>query len=368
MRKGLAAHEAFYPAAAAYAALLLPVSVLALTGLAGIFPGVREPVGHAHEMLFGFALAVVAGNQLGAASSGRVLALLFIWAAARAAFLAAPSSLLADILNAAFAGGLAVSVVPRLFASAKKMRNRALPAVLASLCVAAVAWQVARHTGPGAVQRIVVPMTVVLFAWLMLFMGGRIIPAAVAGQLHRQGEPLQARVQPRVEAALILSGVVALAALAAPGGHPLAALALAVAGALAAARLVRWRLWALRGRADLLCLAAGYAWLCAGLFALSLSIAFGRYASAALHVITVGALGTLTLNVMAQSWLLKARRAAEGSSPHIVAATALLGAATVLRVYASFSGAAWLLAAAGCWALAFALLLLLFLRSRYRSR
>lgn len=322
----------FYPAAAAYAALMLPFSALVL-----------PPGAHAHEMLLGFALAVVAGNQLGPAGARRTLALLFAWAAARVAFLASPAGAPAVVLNVLFPALLAAQVAPRLFGAAKKWRNRALPVVLVSLCAAAVAWHFAEVTYA----------TVALFALLMLFMGGRILAPALAGQLHRQGERLDARVQPRIEATLIVAGFVAAAGFAANAPVSLTALALLVAGSTAALRLFRWRLWALRGRPDLLCLAAGYAWLALGLMALGAALAANRHQSAALHLITVGALGTLTLNVMAQSWLLKARRD-PSRSIGIVAGTALVALATVLRV------AGLLEAAAACWSAAFLTLLAVF--------
>lgn len=347
MRPFSGAHTVFYPAAALYAAAALPASVL------GMARG-WSPLWHAHEMLFGFALAVVAGNQLGAVPAGRVLALLAVWAGARLAFLLAPASAVAAALNAAFAVLLAIHVVPRLFGAAKKLRNRALPAILAALCAAAAFWRPA----------LLLP-AVVLFSLLMLFMGGRIIAPAVAGQRHRQGERLDARVQPRLEAAILIAGIVALAALAVPATSLLAAAALATAGVLAAARLARWRLWALRGRPDLLCLAAGYAWLALGLMGLGAALAAGRHASAALHLITVGALGTLTFNVMAMSWLLKARRVPDRSAA-ILVGTLLLAAATAFRLIGSFDAGPWLHIAAGCWSAAFLVLCALFAGSARR--
>ena len=324
----------FYPAAAAYAAVILPFSALAML-----------PRSHAHEMLLGFALAVVAGNQLGVIAPRRVGALLVAWVAARVAFLVAPASLAAAVLNAGFAALLALHVAPRLLGAAKKWRNRALPVVLIALCAAAAAWQFAEVT----------LATVGLFALLMLFMGGRIIAPAVAGQLYRQGERLDARVQPRIEAALIVAGFAAAIALAA-GGRLLGAAALVAAGGIAAVRIARWRLWMLRGRPDLLCLAAGYAWLAFGLMAFGAALAAGRHESAALHFITVGALGTLTLNVMAQSWLLRARRE-PSKSIAIVAGTVLIAFATLFRVLGLLE------LAAACWSAAFALLLALFYKS-----
>src|SRR5688572_10656536 len=213
MRNRFPAYQVFYPAASLYAALMLPASVLAMTGRVNGLAPLADPTGHAHEMLLGFALAVVAGNQLGAAGRWSVLALFFAWALARAAFVLAPASPLAGALNAAFAALIALHVLPRLFGSVKKLRNRVLPFILGALCAAAAGWQLAPYAHGGTLPADFVVGTVVLFALLMLFMGGRVIAPVVAGQLHRQGERLEARVQPYSEGALIATGLAALFAI-----------------------------------------------------------------------------------------------------------------------------------------------------------
>ncbi len=370
MSRSFTAHEVFYPAAALYAALALPMSVIGMIGPGLPLAGLRLPGGHAHEMLLGFALAVVAGNQLGAARPRAVVALLLLWLAARAAFLVAPDSVAAAAANAGFAGALAWRVVPRLAGAAKKWRNRVLPAVLASLCLLAAWLQFARLGAASAVSGTPMVALVALFALLMLFMGGRIVAPAIAGQFHHQGQNLEARVQPRIEAAVLACGILVPVALIVPGGLPLAGAAAAGSGALALVRLLRWRPWGLRGRPDLCCLAAGYAWLGLGLLALGGALASGQHALAALHVITVGALGTLTFNVMAMSWTLRARRGLADVTL-VVAGTALLAAATALRVLGSLGAAAawpWIEAAAACWTAAFVLLLVLFWRCARAQR
>jgi len=317
-----AAPALFYPAAALYAALVLPLSVFGM------------PQWHPREMLFGFALAVVAGNQLGAAPAARVRLIFALWLGARLAILALPWVEISAIANGAFALALAAQAAPRPLAAAKKWRNRALPAIVVGLCVATAALQ-AR-------------LAVLLFAALMLFMGGRIIAATAAGQLERQGTPLGPRVQPRLEGALIVAMVISLL------WTPFCA----VAGVLAAARLARWRLWALRGRPDLLCLASGYGWLALGLVAFGAAVALGRYESRAMHLITVGALGTLTFNVMALSWL-RTRRRDPAREPLIVAGTVLIAAATLLR-----AGLVYYAGAAACWSAAYLLLVAIFARAQ----
>lgn len=362
--KPVAASAWFYPAAAGYALLVLPASIYAMAGHARVLPGLAFPAGHAHEMLFGFALAVVAGNQLGPGGAPRLAGLLGVWLLARASFLLAPQTTPAAAANAAFAALLAIQIAPRLLRAAKKWRNQALPLVLVATCAAAAAF-------PAAPERSLAA-GVLLFALLMLFMGGRIIAPAVAGQYYRQGETLDARVQPAIEAGLI-SGM-ALAVGSAIWGRAeygwLTTAATGACGLLAALRLWRWRLWGLRGRPDLLCLAAGYGWVALGLALYAAALAAGQERTAALHLITVGGIGTLTLNVMAMTAMLKAHlEPARARIP--VWGTLLVAAATLARACAGESALAspgWLWIAALCWSAAYAMLLVLLASCAHRGR
>jgi uncharacterized protein involved in response to NO len=362
-RRLIAGHAIFFPAAAVYAVFVLPASLPAMLGVGSLFPGLAVPAGHAHEMLFGFALAVVAGNQLGPMPVARIGLLVALWASARVAFLLIPQTAASAAANIAFALLLAVHIAPRLLSAAKKLRNQALPLVLVAICASSVAFELASWAGSATGGGRIPIVAVVLFAMLMLFMGGRIIAPLVAGEFHRQGRKLEARVQPRIESALLVTMTIAVAASVSATRLSLvmlAAVAMTVAGLLAAARMIRWRLWALRGRSDLLCLASGYGWLALGLLLYSAALLTDRYEIAALHVITVGSLGTLTLNVMSTTWALKAR-IDPSHSRAMVWATVLIGAATLARALASLGvddRAIWLVLASFCWSTAFGLLLI----------
>lgn len=365
-RRLIAGNTLFFPLATVYAIFVLPASVLAMLGAIRAFPALASPAGHAHEMLFGFAFAVVAGNQLGPIAARRLALLVALWVMARATFLGAPGSLAATATNIAFAALLAVQITPRLFGSAKKLRNQALPAVLMAICASAVALPLFMWSGSTAAEHGTVAVAVLLFAVLMIFMGGRIIGPTAAGHFHRQGGRLDARVQPRIEGALLLVMAVAIIASAFTAARTLVAAALGVAGVVSLMRLLRWRLWDLRGRPDLLCLAAGYGWLAAGLLLYGLALAAGRHETAALHLITVGALGTLTLNVMHMTWSLKAR-ADPARSRVPVWATLLIGVAALLRALAGTGVGdppGLFLFASFCWSGAFALLLVRLMRLR----
>lgn len=324
-------------------------------------------------MLFGFALLVVAGHQLGPLGPRGLGVLLALWALARLSFLVAPQGIVAVAANIAFAVALGWRLAPRLFTSAKKPRNLALPVALTALAAGAATVELARFLAAPLVERTALAVVVAVLALLMLFMGGRLLAPAAAGQLYRQGGNLEARVQPRIEAALISLMLVAAAASAFPlhrASALVAGAAMCAAGALAAARLARWRLWTLRARPDLLCIGAGYAWVAAGLLAWGAAMLLGRRELAMLHAITVGGIGTLTINVMALTWARQARvDPAHARLP--LWSTLGVAVATCARIAADFSASgrtAWLLAAACAWSAAFVLLLVRFARARPRPR
>jgi len=186
-------------------------------------------------------------------------------------------------------------------------------------------------------------------------MGGRIIAPAAAGQFYRQGQFLAARVQPNFEAALILAMSTALVLAPLARGRIPTAIVVAVAGVIALIRLLRWRLWAARRRPDLWCLGIGYGWIAVGLMMLSYAWFTGSATPTALHALTVGALGTLTFNVMARIASAQAKRD-PASSRIPVAGTVLIAMATLARLLAGSSAGgrnALLLGAAACWSAAF---------------
>jgi len=201
-------------------------------------------------MLFGFALAVVAGYLLGPQPLRLILSLLGCWALARLSFLLWPGSWLALASAATFAGAVAWKVLPRFFGAAKKWRNQSVAPLLAGLAM------LSAMAGSGlgvAVERQLLVEALLLFATLMAFMGGRIIAPAMAGYAQSQGRRLDARVQPGLEGAvLILLGLAfVLNPLPWPLLRQLAAALVISAGVLSAIRLLRWQPWrCARGPAD----------------------------------------------------------------------------------------------------------------------
>lgn len=358
----VAAYRLFFPAAALMAILLVPLSALQF---AGLWPAPHPLAGapaHAHEMLFGFVPAVIAGFLAHRVRRLHLWVLFSLWVGARLSFWSLPL-VYSAVLTSAFGAGLAWVVIPPFWRAAKKWRNRLLVPVLLAITLAPGVFYGAGAMGYPALQWRSLEWLLLLMAYLMLFMGGRMIAPAVAGHLQVQGIQLRARVQPRLEAVLLVVSLAAIVLTILPGAQVLAGAVLLLAAPLVGVRLLRWRLWHCAGRVDLLGLGLGYAWL-----AVSLGLLGAHHVGAdipragAIHGLTVGALGTLSLTVMARTWVIKSKRH-PGQIPGLAPAVAMITLAAVLRVFVPFYPLAWGVAAIG-WAGAFGCLVWSFWRTR----
>ncbi len=325
------------------------------------------PFWHGHEMLFGYAPAVAAGFLVTRAASYVPWILLAAWIAARvAAFV--PDPRLAFVLGISFPLALLVPAVPPLLRGAKRWENRIVPAVImALLALDAMWWSGALWFGTY-VQQDALFAGVDLFALLMLIVGGRALPAAVGGYLERRG--IRRRDYIRRGYELPIAGLAGGACLFDAFGMGVAAGALNMATALLTlVRILPWQLHYTRARPELWALALGYLWLEPGLLLKGFAaLGVGMPVTQALHGITVGALGTLTLTMMARTAVLQARRPLEhfgdiGFGALLVSAAALLRLAAPL-LPARQTMLLW--SAAALWSAAFLLLLRRLLRTPRR--
>ncbi len=168
----------FFPAAAAFGAVAVPLSVHGMLSGHALSPGFASVPGHAHELLFGFALAVVAGFLINRISAARLGALFVLWLAARASFLAYPGSIAAVIANVMFAAMLATLVSPQFLRSAKKWRNKSLAPLLIALCLTAIVFQLGAATTHLSLQVLALRESVLLFTLLLLLAALLRIPSS----------------------------------------------------------------------------------------------------------------------------------------------------------------------------------------------
>ena len=207
-------------------------------------------------------------------------------------------------------------------------------------------------------------LAVDLVTLLLVLMGGRIIPAATAGALHRRGQQLRSRVQAGLERAtlaslmiVIVSDLLSLWGVAAAGAL--------VAGVLTTLRLARWRTVAIRDQPALWTLHLGYAWLALGLLAKGIGSLIDRELLIDLqHALTIGGLGTLSQVMILRTSA--ARRVPAVAAPRALGMIAILiTLATLARPAAPFldgpAGVWALLAAAALWSIGAAAVLALHL-------
>jgi|SRR5690554_3156728 len=350
--KTVFASGSIFPVAALYVALLVPWSVLALLGVVSAPPGLLSVYGHAHELLVGYGILVVAGYLLGKIKPRHLALFLSVWLAARVSFLWAPGSLVAMACALSTAAFVAWFTVPRFARSAKKWRNKSLVPLLMLLSLMVFLVSV-----PVWDTHKVLLVFIAALSLLMFFMGGRTLAPAVAGHLIKQKTPMPARVQPNVEGVgiILLFGGIALLPL-----LPLVAgFCMGIAGVLTLVRMWRWQLWHCFDRLDLLLLATGYAWLGVGLLLFGLGVAVKpQWLTAGVHAITVGAMGVLTVTIMARTQMVRRFRDANAFvTSHL--AGVLLNLAAVVRVGQALGGLPWasLYVAMALWSVAMMCLL-----------
>ena len=323
---------------------------------------------HAHEMIFGFAVAAIAGflltaipNWTGALPlSGLPLALLFLaWLAGRAAMavsgLLAPAVVaVADLAFLPMLGGFAaVSLFVR-----PAPRNFVFPAAIAAFTAANFIYHLAASGVIAAEAGSIMRFALMLVVLMVSIIGGRIIPAFTHNWLHLNlGQVAMPRRIAWLDAASIAS--IALLAVLPIVPVPTAAegLAALTAGLLNGVRLFLWRGWTTWRAPIVWILHLAYAWLVFGLLLAALAAATTRVPSAAaLHALGAGAVGTMILAVMSRASLGHTGRPLV-APPLVVGAYVLVTLAAALRVAGSLAGTqfyAGLLVCAGlAWIAAF---------------
>jgi uncharacterized protein involved in response to NO len=319
---------------------------------------------HAHEMLFGYGSAAVAGflltavpNWTGAlpVAGWRLVLLFLIWCLGRLSFLAigAVGALPAIVIDSIFLPCLIIAIA-REVATGRNWRNLPPLALIGVLTVGNIVFHV-EVLATGAANygcRIGVAALIAL----IVFIGGRITPSFTHNWLMRAGAAkLPAPFGLPDKAAMLATAIALLAWIAFPTTFVTALLFLVAAAALTY-RLSRWqgvRAW----REPLLVvLHTAYAFVPLGFLLGAVSILWPSVlaGTAALHAWTVGAIGLMTLGVMTRATLGHTGRELR-ASPLTAAIFAAMLIAACLRIAAGFttgsymllielSGAAWIAA------------------------
>ncbi|OAN51431.1 hypothetical protein A6A04_16060 [Paramagnetospirillum marisnigri] len=350
------AHRSFFLAAALYAALAVPLWV---AEWAGWLPGCHgcDPVArHAHEMVLGFAGAVLGGYLFTKVSLARLLAALAAWAAARIGAWSGIGGTPGLVLALAYPALLFAFGGWPFLKAAKLGHNMVFAPTIAGFAVAEALYQAGRLGLVEAGERRGALVALSLVALMILVMGGRVIPAAMAGLVRKEeSRELFDRNRPWLEW-LVVAGL-ALGALGEALAWPLAHKpALLLAGAAALMRQARWRPLLAARDVSMGPIQLGYFLLAAGVMLASAAELAGMGPGTdALHLATIGGIGLVTATMMLRIDHIRERREG-GWPPAAVPVALLLVVATDLRILASINPG-WLVpASAAAWSLAYVVL------------
>lgn len=324
------------------------------------------PLWHAHEMIFGFAPAVLAGFLLTAVpnwtgslpvSGGPLIALFGLWLAGRAAMALAGliGVPLAALIDAAFLP-VFLALCAREIMRGGNTKNIKVLIGVTVISLGDIGFHLAVLRGGDA--HLWLRIATAGYVLLITIIGGRIIPSFTRNWLNQKKlGPLPVPFN-RFDMGVIVFSALALATWAAmPEGRLTAPLA-AFAGVLNTARLLRWRGASVRDEWLLLVLHLAYAFVPLGLFAITLAALGLILPVSALHVLTVGAIGTMMLAVMTRATRGHTGRVLSASRWTVLSYLCLFGAA-LARPLADLLAVPALMEASGAlWIISFALFVL----------
>jgi uncharacterized protein involved in response to NO len=369
----------FFSAAAGYSLLaMLAWTAMYQAGWHPASPSLTPVIWHAHEMIFGYGMAVIAGFLLTAVRNWTgiqtlrgypLLLLALAWLAARVLFFFdAPGTLPLQVLfDGAFELGLIVSLlVPVL--RARQWKQLGILSKLVLLLASNLVFYAGLQGLVADGVRLGLYSGVYLVIALILVMASRVFPFFIERGV---GFAVRLASRPWLDGTgLALFLAFWLADLARPDTAPVFVLALALT-LVHSVKLAGWYTPGIWTRPLLWVLYLGYGWIVAG-FALKAAVALGVSPLLSLHAFAVGGIGMITLGMMARVSLgHTGRDVAEPPAVLFVAFTLLL-AATAVRVLLPLLAPAWYRDWVGLaqllWLLAFALFLVRFLPILARPR
>ncbi|MEX5516569.1 NnrS family protein [Pseudophaeobacter sp. 1A09344] len=355
----------FFLFGAIWVVVAMLVWLAALTGAIDLPTRFDHVSWHAHEFLFGYLGAVLAGFLLTAVPNWtgrlpivgwRLAALFGLWVAGRiAVFYSAHFSIMvALVVDLAFPlvlGGL----ILREIVAGKNWRNLIVLAMLAVFTLANGLFHFEALSGDYAAQGLGLRLGLATAVMMIAVIGGRIIPSFTRNWLARTDNPARpAPPMQRFDKLVLLSSIVVLALWVVQPFERVTGIALILLGVLHLARLLRWQGHHTLSEPLVWVLHVAYVFIPMGAFALGLDQLAGNPGTAgAQHLWMAGAVGAMTLAVMTRATLGHTGQKLTANRATVAIYLCLFGAA-LARLWTSVwlemsyvSGTLWLLAFAG---------------------
>ncbi|MDH5774217.1 MAG: NnrS family protein [Nitrospirota bacterium] len=355
----------FFLSAALFAGIAIPVWALLLTGIEGLPLRYQLREWHVHEMIFGFLPCVITGFLLTAIPNwterppmrGWPLMLLWIlWVAGRWSF-AFPwgSPLIVALIDGTFLVLIAGIVWREILAA--QVWDRLPIGVLISLYASANLLFHGLFLN-GAETDLAERLGLTLIMLLLAMIGGKITPSFTEDYLEEIEVTKQPAPFSRFDGLAILLVAVAGVLWILDVNSTVIGVAFVTAGSLHLIRVSRWYGWLTWREPLVLILNVGYGWLAmAFLIFGGALLGIGVHAEEAIHVLTTGAVGVMTLAVMTRASLGHTGRT-KHAGPLTVIIYFLVNLGALFRVFGpSLSLPDNLIfgLAAGCWSGAYVL-------------
>ena len=348
----------FYLIAAVFAAISIPLWIARYFGNLQLLARV-DLNWHMHEMVFGFAIAVIIGFLFTAGRNwtglwtprrGHLAALAGLWIAGRIAMLLAPPlpAAIVDLLFLPFAAYPIYRVLQRT----GNKRNMFLVGLLCLLTLVNAAFHASALGWLDIPSIAPVQAAILIIVMIESVIGGRVIPGFTANAIQGVKPVMNDK---RDKISLALTALAALAWVAHVPG-PLTG-ALAVAAAVAqATRALGWMPHVTLRKPILWILHLSYAWIPVGMFMLGLAAWGMTTSSAAFHVLTIGSMAGLIIGMITRTALgHTGRPLTAGNSELAMYVLIQLGVIARMLAAANLMRPEMLVAAAACWSAAFVL-------------
>ena len=355
----------FFFSGAVFVGMAIPTWVFILSGVEGVPLHYQLRVWHVHEMVFGFLPCIITGFLLTAIPNWterqplRGWPLIMLWTLWLVGRLSMAFSELPPLLLLLIDGAFLVVVAGIVWREilATHMWDRLPMGVMISLYASAnllFHWQFLNSVETVLAERLGLSIIMLLLAMI----GGKIVPSFTEDYFEEIKETKQLSPFSRFDALSILlvciNGILWMVS----GNSMVVGAAFIVTGIFHVIRLGRWYGWLTWREPLVLILHVGYGWL--AMFFLTLGgamMGFGVHVEDALHTLTTGAVGVMTLAVMTRASLGHTGRIKQAGILTIIIFL-LVNLGAFLRVAGSNlnlshgSGFIW---AAGCWSGAYVL-------------
>lgn len=368
------AFRPFYLGGALLAAINVPVWVAMFLGQVPLTPNAQPMLWHSHEMLFGFAVAIIIGFLMTAGKAwtglptprGPMLGVLaLLWLAARLASVTAPYAVYAvlDMALLPLVAGIFVTLLLR----SRNYRNLPLALILALLASANLVF----HLSVMGVLQVpaIAPLhaSLALIVMIICVMAGRVVPAftmAVTPGLKIVAKVWIERVTLGVTALGLALWVFAPASW-------VGFVVLALASVLQVRRMLNWHPMVTLKRPILWVLHVAYGWIPVGLALLAMAQLGWVVVSFGVHALAVGAVGGIIIGMITRTARGHTGRPLQASSLEVLTYVLVISAAVLrvllpLLVPSLYSFA--LVAAATAWSAAFLIYLWMFTPWMMRPR